>query len=316
MNYDVIIIGAGPAGISASLYAKRANLSVLVLYYGESQLEKAHQIDNYYGFADGISGRDLYENGIQQAKNLGVQVVNSEVTHIELLSMSPAPVYSVKASRKDGGANVEEEFSAPVIILATGNKKLRPSIPGILELEGKGVSYCAVCDGFFYRKKKVSVIGDKLYALQEALHLANMAESVTILTNGKSADELNSLLNEEKERLSSEVLSKIKVDARSIAEIRGTDGVVSGVAFSDGEILPVAGVFVALGEAGGADFAKKIGISLEGDSISVDEKMQTNAQGIYSCGNVTGGLLQVCKAVYEGGVAGLSAVEYIRSLKK
>lgn len=305
MKYDVIIVGAGPAGISAALYAGRANLKVLVLYYGESQLEKAHRIENYYGFEEGISGSQLYKNGIKQAENLGIDVLNSEVMNIEAVSMDSFPLYGVKTTA--------EEYTAPVVILATGNKKLKPNVPGITELEGKGVSYCAVCDGFFYRRKKVCVIGDKRYALQEALHLANIAESVTILTNGKD-DEMKALLAQEGTGISEEAAAKIHVDSRKITGILGEQK-VSGVAFAEGEKLEADGVFVALGEAGGADFAKKIGLSMNGDSIASDDKMQTNAKGIYSCGNVNGGLLQVSKAVYEGAVAGLSAVEYLRGQK-
>ena len=127
MNYDIIIIGAGPAGVSAALYVKRANLNVLVLYSGESQLEKAHKIDNYYGFPDGITGADLYAAGIAQAKNLGVEVLNAEVTHIELAAPAPKTQYTVVA----GGA----EYATSALILATGNKKLRPLIDGIAEFE-------------------------------------------------------------------------------------------------------------------------------------------------------------------------------------
>ena len=304
MNYDVIVIGAGPAGISASLYAKRANLSVAVIYSGESQLEKAHKIDNYYGFPEGITGGDLYASGIAQAKNLGADVILAEVTHIEMLSPPPKTQYSVKA-----GAN---EYSASAIILATGNKKLRPLIEGIAEFEGKGVSYCAICDGFFYRKKNVAVIGNGAFAVAEADHLVHLAEKVTILTDGKDDSEVKSILAQD-----AAAAGKISVDTRKVAKIipNADNTKVGGVEFSDGENISLDGVFVALGSAGAGDFAKKLGVLLNGDSISVNEKMETNAPGIFSCGNATGGLLQVCKAVYEGGVAGLSAVEYVRKLK-
>ncbi len=304
MNYDIIIIGAGPAGISSSLYAKRANLNVAVIYSGESQLDKAHKIDNYYGFPDGITGPDLYAAGIAQAKNLGIDVIKGEVTHIEMMAPPPATQYSVKAG--------EEEFTAPAIILATGNKKLRPAIQGITDFEGKGVSYCAVCDGFFYRKKNVAVVGDGTFAVAEAGHLAHIAESVIILTDGKADTEV-------KEALSKNALSdKIKIDTRKVSKIvsNAENTKVGGVEFADGEKLDLDGVFVALGSAGAADFAKKLGLMLNGDSIAANEKMATNAPGIFSCGNANGGLLQVCKAVYEGGVAGLSAVDYIRNMKK
>ncbi|MBP3771801.1 MAG: FAD-dependent oxidoreductase [Treponema sp.] len=304
MNYDIIIIGAGPAGISASLYAKRANLNVAVIYSGESQLDKAHKIDNYYGFPQGITGPELYKNGIEQAKNLGIEVIQAEVTHIELLAPPPQTQYSVKA----GGS----EYTASAIILATGNKKLRPAIEGIIDFEGRGVSYCAVCDGFFYRKKNVAVIGNGTFAVEEARHLAHIADSVTILTDGKDDSEVKAAVAAD-----SSIAEKIKIDTKKVTKIipNGEGTKVGGVAFEDGEILTLDGVFVALGSAGAADFAKKLGLALNGDSISTNEKMATNAPGIFSCGNANGGLLQVCKAVYEGGQAGLSAVDYIRKMK-
>ncbi|MBQ9531892.1 MAG: NAD(P)/FAD-dependent oxidoreductase [Eubacterium sp.] len=285
--YDVIIIGAGPAGISASLYAKRANKSVLVIYYGESQLEKAHLIDNYYGFDGGISGTDLYNGGISQAKTLGVEVKNEEVLHI---SMNKDMNYEIKTA--------DNEYTGKALIMATGNKKLRPNIKGVADLEAKGISYCAICDGFFYRNKTVAVLGNGDYALSEAADLENIAQKVYILTNDEPAPETD----------------KYEVITKKISEIKG-DMKIREIAFEDGENLEIDGLFIALGVAGGADFAKKLGIALDGDSIKVKEDMSTNVPGVFSCGNITGGLLQVCKAVYEGAEAGLSAVKYLKEKK-
>jgi len=170
---DVVIIGAGPAGISAALYAKRANKNVLVIYNGESNLEKAEKIDNYYGFENGITGKELYDAGIRQAKNLGVEVKEEEVLNLELTLDG----FAVKT--------VDNVYEAKTCIIATGNKKLRPNIDGILEFEGKGVSYCAICDGFFYRKKNVVVIGNGKFAVSEARDLENIVADVKILTDGK-----------------------------------------------------------------------------------------------------------------------------------
>ena len=281
--FDAVIIGAGPAGISAGLYLKRANKNVLILYHGESQLEKAHKIDNFYGFPLGITGKDLYINGINQAVNLGIEVKDLEVLSIQ---MNEKMEYTIRTS--------EEEFNSKVVILATGNKKLRPNIKGVKEFEGSGVSYCAICDGFFYRKKNVVVIGSGTYAISEATELKNVTPNVTILTNGL---ELNGKAD-------------IPVIIKEIKEIVG-EGRVSGVKFMDDTTLDVNGVFIALGEAGGADFAKKLGIYMEKDNIVVDENMRTNIPGVYACGNVVGGLLQINKAAYEGAKAGLDAVKYI-----
>lgn len=282
--YDVIIIGGGPAGISASLYVKRANKSVLVLYSGESQLEKAHLIDNYYGFPNGISGKQLFEDGIAQAEALGVEVKKEEALQV-----------SMNAEMRWDVATTEGSYEAGAVIISTGNKKLKPNIKGIDAFEGKGVSYCAICDGFFYRKKAVAVIGSGDYALSEAADLENIVEKLTVLTNGKPAPKG----------------CKYNVIEKKIKEIKG-DERVGCVEFEDGESLEVNGVFVAEGVAGGADFAKKIGIATEGDSIKTDSHMATNVPGVFACGNVTGGLLQVCKAVYEGAEAGLSAVNFLK----
>lgn len=282
--YDLAIIGAGPAGISASLYAKRANLNVLVIYYGESNLVQASEIDNYYGFPGGISGKDLYNNGIEQAKQLGVEVKEVEVVGIENLGRT----FNVKT--------VDGNFETKTLILSTGNRKLKPNIKGMAEFEGKGISYCAICDAFFYRKKDVAVIGNGKFAVNEANELSHVAEKVTILTNGLDKPECN-----------------FEVNTNKIKAITG-DTKVNGVEFEDGSNLRIDGIFVALGEAGASDFAKTLGIIQNGDNIRINEKMETNVKGVYACGNITGGLLQVCKAVYEGAEAGLATVNYVRKM--
>lgn len=295
---DLIIIGAGPAGISASLYAKRANFDVLVFYHGGGNLLKAHKIENYYGFPNGISGKDLYQNGIEQAKNLGVEVQDAEITHIEL---NDDLTFSVSANN--------QKFISKALIIASGNKKLRPQIKGIEEFEGKGISYCAICDAFFYKNKNVAVIGSGTFALSEADDLVNVVSSVKILTNGIDKTEL--------EKIEKSSNKNYEIDSRKIREIKGNEdnSKLKSVIFEDGSELSLDGIFIALGEAGASDFAKKLGLYLKDDSIVVNEKMETNIKGLYSCGNSTGGLLQVSKAVYEGAVAGLSAVEYLKSLK-
>ena len=287
--YDVIIIGAGPAGISAGIYAKRANLSVLILYYGQSNLEKATLIENYYGFENGISGTELYNAGINQAKNLGIEVKNEEVLNLE------------KIDEEFEITTTENKYKGKTTIIATGNKKLKPNIKGIEEFDGKGISYCAICDGFFYRNKEVVVIGNGKFAISEAEDLKNLAKKITILTNGLK---LNSDIDPNN--------IEYEINTKKIKEIKG-DIKVRNIEFEDGTSIDIDGIFVALGEAGGIDFAKKLGVIANGDSIEVNENMETNIEGLYSCGNSTGGLLQVVKAVHEGAVAGLSVVSYIKN---
>ena len=279
--YDVVIIGAGPAGISASLYAKRANKKVLVLYYGESSLEKAHKIDNYYGFEEGITGKELFNDGINQAKNLGVEIKNEEVLNIE---------------KNDNVFNIickNNNYESKTLIIATGSKVVNPNIEGIKEFEGKGISYCAICDGFFYRNKNVAVIGNGEYAISEANDLKDIVNKITILTNGEEL----------------EVDCDYEVIGTKINRILG-DKKVETIEFEDGSKLQIDGIFIAIGKAGGLDFAKKIGVIVENNNIVVDKNMHTNIEGLFVCGNLTGGLLQVCKAVYEGAVAGLEASNY------
>ena len=285
--YDIIIIGAGPAGISASLYAKRANMKTVVIYKGTSNLERSTKIENYYGFPKGIDGKSLYNNGIKQAQNVGVELKTSEVTGIEYIQ---------------GGFNVktlQDEYSGKSVIIATGNKKITPNIKGIKEFEGKGISYCAICDGFFYKGKKVAVIGNGEFAYSEAKTLSNVAGEIIILTNGEKATSIN---------------NEFEVNSKKIKEIAGKEK-VQKVIFEDSTETNIDGIFVALGEAGANDFAKTLGIITENDNIKVNENMETNVKGIYACGNITGGLLQVNKAVFEGAKAGLSAVEYVKSIE-
>lgn len=286
MEYDVIIIGAGPAGISAGLYTKRANLNTLVLYKDESSLEKTDKIENYYGFSKGISGEELYKNGIEQAKNIGVDVKKEEVLKIE---MTLEGRYSIKTS--------ELEYKSKAVILATGNKKNRPKIEGIERLEGKGISFCAVCDGFFYKNRSVAVLGSGDYAISETNDLINLVKDITILTNGQKEPEFRA--------------DNVKIETRSIKKIHG-ENKVEQIEFEDGDILNIEGIFIAQGVAGSTEFAKKLGVITNKEKIIVNEKMETNLKGLYACGDCTGGLLQISKAVYEGTVAGLQAIKYIK----
>ena len=225
------------------------------------------------------------QNGIKQAERLGVDVHCEEVINIEKLQN-----FVVTTDR--------DKYESSAVIIATGNKKLRPNIKGIEEFDGKGISYCAICDGFFYRKKRLVVIGNGKYAIHEAEYLNNIAGELTILSNGLEMEEK----------------TDIPVIKDEIVEIKG-DTKVREVIFKNGDKIDVDGIFIAIGQAGGSDFAKKIGIMLEGDDIAVDKNMQTNIEGLYSCGDVVGNLLQVSKAVHDGAEAGIAASKYVKNKK-
>lgn len=281
---DVIIIGGGPAGISTALYTVRAGLSTTILASGAGALEKSDKIENYYGFPSPVSGRQLVENGIAQAKRLGAQVVTDEV-----VGLSYDGEFLVSA--KQG------TYRAPFAVMATGASRKAPKIPGLAEYEGKGVSYCAVCDGFFYRKKPVAVLGAGDYALHEAAELLPSASSVTILTDGREPQ--------------AAFPKEMTVDSRKIANLSG-EGTLQKIQFEDGTELEAAGLFVAVGVAGSADLARKVGTEVKGVSVVVDEKRRTNVPGLYAAGDCTGGLLQISKAVYDGALAGTDIAREFR----
>ena len=204
------------------------------------------------------------------------------------------------------------DFDTVSVILATGSRRTAPSIPGIREFEGKGVSYCAVCDAFFYRNREVAVLGNSDFALHEAEELRNVTPSVTIYTNGKEPE------------FSRE--HPIAVNTMKIQAIEGDD-LVSGLrmendihAQEDGvaeaSFYPADGIFVALGTAGSAEIARQMGAELtDKGNIKVNSEMETTIPGLFAAGDCTGGLLQVSKAVYEGSMAGISAGKYVRHKK-
>ena len=279
MIYDVIIIGAGPAGISAGLYTQRANKKTLIIYNEKSSLEKANKIENYYGFPNGISGKELYQNGIMQAKNLGIELKKEEVIKIEKIKET----FEV--------STINRKYISRNVILATGNKKNTPDIKGIKELEGKGISYCAICDGFFYRGKDVAVLGSGDYAISEVNDLLNVANKITILTNKKKMPDFRA--------------ENVKVETRGVIAVKGENQLES-IELEDGTKLEVDGLFVAQGVAGSTDFARKLGALVKDNKIVVSDKMETTIQGLYACGDCVGGIYQIAKAINEGMMAGMN----------
>ena len=278
--FDVVIIGSGPAGISAAIYLKRAKKNIIIISNGKSSLEKAEKIENYYGI-ESISGKELYEVGIKQAERLSIPIQMDEVTNISFENN-----FIVTTPNR--------EYETTNVIIATGTNRITPSIKGIKEFEGKGVSYCAICDAFFYKNKNVAVIGNGNYAIHEAKQLKPVANSVTILTNGT-------------EMIQNRDASDFEIELTPIREFRGTNS-IEEVEFENNNTKKIDGVFVAIGTASSTDLAKKIGAIVKNNNIAVDENMQTNVKGLYACGDCTGGLLQVNKAVYEGAKAAMNII--------
>lgn len=281
--YDCIIIGKGPAGISAALYTIRANLSTLVIGSGAGALETAEKIDNYYGFPEGVSGRELQQRGVEQARTLGGEVVDAEV-----LSISQGDGFLVKTT--------QGQYEGRQLLITTGKSRSKIKLAGLDSFLGKGVSMCAVCDGFLYRSKRLVVLGGANYALAETEELIRFTRDITICTGGREPN------------WDSTPPEGITVDTRAISALEGTTR-VERLRFEDGTALEVDGVFLAEGTASALDFAVKMGIFTEGSDVVVDENYRTNVDGVYAAGDCVGGFLQISKAVADGALAAKAMIK-------
>ena len=284
----LIIAGAGPAGVSAALYAVRSGITPLVLHKGGGALEKAVKIENYYGLPHPVTGAELYKNGLKQLESFQVPVVEEE-----LLAVEYDGDYTVRTT--------EHTYHSKALILATGAKRNPLALKELKKYEGSGISYCAVCDGFFYRGKEVAVLGNGPYALHEAKVLEPLAAKVTILTNGKEAD------------FNGEDTASIQIETKKVISAGG-DETLSYVQLEDESRLPISGLFVALGTADSTDIARKLGLIIENNHILIEPDTSTPLPGLYAAGDCTGGMLQIAKAVYEGAMVGTRAVNYLKPL--
>ncbi|OGO81140.1 MAG: thioredoxin-disulfide reductase [Clostridiales bacterium GWC2_40_7] len=289
--YDVIIIGRGPAGLSASLYTARANLKTLIIGKYDSRLLKADRVDNYFGFSSSISGEQLLSAGEQQAQRFGVEIVEDEV-----IALEKEDFYRVTASKG--------QYTAKALLLATGQPQKKVKIENLSEFEGKGVSYCATCDGFFYNNLKVGVLGFKDYAMHEASDLLANTSNIVIYTNGKELDISEAFR---------ETARQFSVNTKPIAKIDGGE-FLQRIHFNDGTSEELDGLFVAYESPSTLDFARTMGILADGSTVVVDRKQQTNLEGVFAAGDCAAELKQVSVAVGQGAIAGKAIVEYVRSL--
>jgi thioredoxin reductase (NADPH) len=218
--YDVIIIGKGPAGISAALYTARSNLKTLIIGKNDSALRKAEKIENYYGFADVIRGEDLLKNGESQALRIGAEIMNEEVIAVEKNDFFEV-------------ATPDSHFTAKALILATGQPVKKVKIENLEKLEGNGVSYCTTCDGFFYNNLKVGVLGFNDYVIHEAIELTAFTKKITIFTNGKELA-LSDKYTEE--------LKDFEVNTKEIEKLDGKE-YLEKIYFKDGSSEDLDGLF-------------------------------------------------------------------------
>ena len=299
--YDTIIIGAGPAGMTAALYAARSNLKVALLERGipGGQMNNTADIENYPGYAN-ISGPELAEQMFEPLENLGVEHLFGLVEKIE-----------------DQGdfkeiITEDERFEAKTVIIASGANHRHLGVPGEEDYNSRGVSYCAVCDGAFFRDEDLLVVGGGDSAVEEAIFLTRFAKSVTIVHR---RDELRAQKVLQDRAFANE---KIRFVWDSVVEsIHGDERKVTGVTFKNvktGEISQAefGGIFIYVGLDPVSEFAADLGITDEAGWILTDHQMKTSVAGIYAVGDVRQkDLRQITTAVGDGAIASQEAYKYL-----
>lgn len=304
-KYDVIVIGAGPGGLTAGLYASRANLSVLILdrgIYG-GQMNNTAEVENYPGFKS-ILGPDLAEKMYQGAIQFGAEYAYGSVEKVEVNG-------DLKQVVTDS-----ETYEAPVVIIATGSQYRKLGVEGEAEYAGRGVSYCAVCDGAFFKDQPLAVIGGGDSAVEEGVYLAKLASNVNIIhrrdqLRAQKILQERAFANDKIDFTWDTVVTKINGDGQKVTSV-STHNKMTG---EDGE-LKVNGVFIYVGVIPLTEPFKELGITDEQGWIKTDELMRTSLPGVYAIGDVRAKeLRQITTAVGDGSIAGQQAFNYIESLK-
>ncbi|MBF0600950.1 thioredoxin-disulfide reductase [Limosilactobacillus oris] len=303
-KYDVIIIGAGPGGMTTALYASRANLKVVMLDRGAygGNLNNTASIVNYSGFKD-VQGPELAEKMYQGATQFGAEYAYGTVTKVE-----------VDGANKKVTTDMGETYVAPVVVIGTGSDHRKLGVPGEEEFGGRGVSYCAVCDGAFFKGKHLVVVGGGDSAVEEGLYLTQLASKVTVLVRRGELRAQPMLQDEAKKNPKMEFVFNT-----SVTEIMGDDVKVTGVKThnnetgEDGE-LAADGVFIYVGNIPLTKPFVDLGILDDQGWVKTDTVMRTSIPGIYAIGDVRETpLRQIATAVGDGAIAGQQVYQYIKS---
>jgi len=299
-EHDVIIIGGGPAGLTAGIYTARARLASLLIEKGAigGQIINSLAVENYPGFAN-ISGIDLTQAMYQQAAGFGLATVYAEVTGIKL------------SGRKKVVSTSEGDYTAGAVIIAGGSERQKLGIPGETEFTGKGVSYCATCDGAFFQDKEVAVVGGGNAALTEALELTKFAARVTVIHR---RDELRATKILQEKAMAEKKIAFLWDSV--LTAITGGDFVtgltVSNVKTKKKTDLPVAGVFMAVGFKPNTGYLRGVVDLDELGTIVVNDKMETSVPGIFAAGDIrSDSIRQVVAATGDGAVAAVAAEKYL-----
>ncbi|MGD9910196.1 MAG: NAD(P)/FAD-dependent oxidoreductase [Candidatus Izemoplasmatales bacterium] len=280
---DVVVVGGGPAGVSAAIYLKRFKLDVTIIMKDSGTLGKTDHIENYYGFVEPITGKQLFENGIKQAKRLEIPVFEEEVLGIDYFD-----TFTVKTTK--------QEHEAKAVLLATGANRASLRVKGFNDYVGKGISFCAVCDGFIYRGKKIGLVGSGEFMLEELDVLRNFSSDITVFTNNSPLEH---------------PIEDVKLVTEKITEIKGEE-TISTVVTTEGS-HPIDVLFVAMGTPSAADFALRMGAFTDKNDIVVDHRLMTNIPGLFAAGDcIGGGWLQIVKAADDGSKAAFEINKYLR----
>lgn len=298
---EVIIIGGGPGGLTAGLYAARAGLKTILLERGMfgGQIVNAHKVENYPGFPDGISGFDLVSLMHQQATKYGLEIVTAEATGIK-----PGKPHRVLTA--DG------TFEADAVVIAAGSEYTKLGVVGEKEFVGRGVSYCATCDGAFFKDMEVAVVGGGDTAITDALELTQHASKIYVI-HRRDQLRASQILQQ---RASAQ--PRLKFIWNSVVEKVSGEAMVTELKLKNvktGEIstLPVSGVFVAIGlKPNSQYFANVVNVDQTGQII-VEQSMTTSVPGIYAIGDIRkNSARQVATAVGDGATAAIAAFKYVR----
>ena len=307
--HDLVIVGGGPAGFTAGLYGARAGLKTLLMEGAStvSQITVTDLIENYPGIPEGINGFDLIERFKKQARQFGADMVSGDAGTIVKTRWNGIEGWEVRTGGKS--------YGALAVIVATGAHWRRLGVAGEETFIGKGVSFCATCDGPFFRDREVAVVGGGNTAIQEALFLTHFARKVTVIHR---RDRLRAT-----GILAQRAFDNPKIDFAwnaVVDEIAGAEGVqavrIRDVKTSEIRTIPAEGVFIFVGLIPNTDFVRGLVELDSGGHIVVDANMRTSAKGIFGCGDCTGKLLrQVITACGDGATAAYAAQIYVEDLK-
>lgn len=293
-SFNTIIIGSGIAGMTASIYLKRANISVLLIEKNVpgGQITRASSVENYPGFKQ-IDGASLAMNVFEQVQNLGIDIKFADVKKIELVDDKKI----VKTEN--------EEFICDNIIVATGRNPRELLLQHEKELIGHGISYCALCDGSFYKDKDVAIVGGGNSALGEALYLSNICHKVYLIHRRDEYRAASNLINAVKEKQNIELITN-----SNITKLNEKDGYLNSIIINDNKQINVSCVFIYIGNTPDISFLDNLNLTTKDDYIIVNNDMETNIKGIYACGDVIyKNTYQLTTAVGEATVAANSIIK-------